>query len=25
VGVAMERPDDAAYHRPGAYVVGDWR
>jgi hypothetical protein len=24
-GLAMHRPDEAAYNRPGVYVVDDWR
>ena len=24
VGVAMDRPDEAGYNRPGAYVIDDW-
>jgi hypothetical protein len=24
-GVAMQRPNEAAFHRPGIYVVDDWR
>ena len=23
-GVAMDRPDEAGYNRPGTYVVDDW-
>lgn len=25
LGVAMHRPDEPGYHRPGAYVIDDWR
>ena len=25
LGLAMDRPDEAAYNRPGAYVIDDWR
>jgi predicted N-acetyltransferase YhbS len=24
-GLAMDRPDDAGYNRPGVYIVDDWR
>jgi predicted N-acetyltransferase YhbS len=24
-GLAMDRPDEAGYNRPGAYVIDDWR
>ena len=25
LGLAMDRPDEAAYNRPGTYVIDDWR
>ncbi len=25
LGLAMDRPDEAGYNRPGAYVIDDWR
>jgi predicted N-acetyltransferase YhbS len=25
LGLAMDRPDEAIYNRPGAYVIDDWR
>lgn len=25
VGLAMDRPDEAGYNRPGAFVIDDWR
>ena len=24
-GLAMDRPDEAGYNRPGVYVIDDWR
>ena len=24
-GVAMERPNEAGYNRPGVYILDDWR
>ena len=25
LGLAMDRPDEAGYNRPDAYVIDDWR
>jgi hypothetical protein len=25
LGVAMQKPNDAAYNRPGVYLIDDWR
>ena len=24
-GLAMDRPDEAGYNRPGVYIIDDWR
>jgi hypothetical protein len=24
-GLAMDRPDEASYNRPGVYIIDDWR
>jgi hypothetical protein len=25
LGVAMEKPNEAGYNRPGVYLIDDWR